>query len=452
LSFLTVLVGLAAEPCRITVVEKGSGWPVPLVRLQTTHNMAFYSDNAGVIAVDVPELMDRETWFEVFSDGYEVPKDGFGYRGVRLTPKSGQELRVEVTRTIIAKRLGRLTGGGLFAELAKTGGDPGPAETGILGCDSVQNAIHRGRLFWAWGDTTLARYPLGIFDMTGATTVTNPLTSFEPPLKLEFTRFADGAGKPRGIAPISGSGPTWLGGFASLPDASGTPRLVATYQKIKPPLDAYEIGLCVWNEEKAVFERSRVLWSKDDSKPKPPFPDGHPVRWTDEAGREWLLFGNPFPNLRLPARFEAWSDSSTWEPQVPQASVESAGGDRKVKPHTGSIAWNAFRKLWVTVFMEAFGKPSAFGELWYAEAPTPFGPWGPAVKVLSHANYTFYNPLLHQGFTPEGSPILLFEGTYTAEFANKPQPTPRYNYNQVLYRLDLDDPALKPAQVSAAAP
>jgi hypothetical protein len=68
------------------------------------------------------------------------------------------------------------------------------------------------------------------------------------------------------------------------------------------------------------------------------------------------------------------------------------------------------------------------------------------LKVLSHDNYTFYNPHLHLEFTPEGSPSLFFEGTYTMQFANKPTPTPRYDYNQILYRLDLDDAALKPAQ------
>jgi hypothetical protein len=82
------------------------------------------------------------------------------------------------------------------------------------------------------------------------------------------------------------------------------------------------------------------------------------------------------------------------------------------------------------------------GELWYAEAPHPTGPWGPAVKILTHNNYTFYNPRLHPEFTAPDSPVLIFEGTYTAEFADKAEPTPRWNYNQVLYRLDLDDPAL----------
>ena len=96
--------------------------------------------------------------------------------------------------------------------------------------------------------------------------------------------------------------------------------------------------------------------------------------------------------------------------------------------------------------MEHFGKPSAFGELWYAEAAAPTGPWGPAVKVLSHDNYTFYNPKLHPNLTPSDSPILLFEGTYTKQFADRPEATPRYDYNQILYRLDLDDPALAKAQ------
>ena len=96
--------------------------------------------------------------------------------------------------------------------------------------------------------------------------------------------------------------------------------------------------------------------------------------------------------------------------------------------------------------MQSFGKPSVFVELWYAEADAPTGPWGTAVKVLSHDNYTFYNPRLHIEFTPEGSPHLFFEGTYTVQFANKPAPTARYDYNQILYRLDLKDAALKSAQ------
>lgn len=433
-------------PCGIAIVEAGTGWPVPLVGLRTTHQLEFFSDNAGMIACDAPELMDREVWFEVFGDGYEVARDGFGYRGVRLRPEPGKQLRIEVRRTMIAKRMGRITGAGLFAESQKLGRELDWAETGVFGCDSVQTAVYRGKLFWLWGDTTLPRYPLGVFHSTSATSAIQPLTQFQPPLRLKLDYFTDDHGQPRGVAQMAGSGPTWLSAYLTLHDQSGQPHLVATYAKIKPPLAAYEFGLCEWNEATAAFELRRVLWKKTEaSETHPPLPEGQPAFWKDAQGQEWVLLGDPFPRLRFPATYEAWRDTEHWETLTPPATLRS-GSDEKVTPHSGHLAWNEFRQRWVAVFMEKFGQPSAFGELWYAEAPTPTGPWGRAVKILSHANYTFYNPRLHPEFTPTNAAFLFFEGTYTQTFANHPHPTPRYDYNQVLYRLDLDDPALRPAQ------
>ena len=452
LSFCLAFLALAstafgATPCRIEVVDKQNGWPVPLVQLRTTHSVNFVTDNAGVIALDAPALMGREAWFDVIGHGYEVTKDGFGMSGVRLKPEPGATLRVEVNRVNIAKRLGRSTGAGIFAESQKLGRELDWRESGVFGSDSVQNAVHRGKLFWAWGDTTLPHYPLGIFDMSSATTAIQPLKSFEPPLRLSLDYFRDQTRKLRGVAKMPGSGPTWVSAYVSLPDKTGAARLCGTYIKVRNYLEAYESGLCVWNDQTEEFDRLRVLWTKSEQSPKqPPAPDGHPARWKDSEGRDWVLFGNPLPFLRCPATFEAWQDSSKWEVLEPQKTFVSAKDGQPVKPHSGSIAWNAFRKRWVTVFMESFGKPSAFGELWYAEADAPTGPWGKAVKILSHDNYTFYNPRLHPEFTPADSPILIFEGTYTAEFADRPGPTARYNYNQMLYRLDLDAPALAPAQ------
>lgn len=439
---------LALQPCRIEIVEKGTGWPVPLVELRTTHNVRFVSDNAGLIAFDLPELMNRQTWFDVIGHGYDVPKDGFGMRGVRLTPQPGKTLRVEVQRTILAQRLGRLTGAGLFAESQKLGLESDWPESGVLGCDSVQNAVHRGRLFWLWGDTTMAHYPLGIFDSTGATTpIQPPLQSLQPPLRFKYDYITDNKNTPRAIAKMPGDGPTWVSGYISLPDKQGQTHLVGSYVKIKPPLDAYQCGLAVWNDQTQNFQPHRILWTRDNDHPKcPPFPDGHPTLWTDENGKQWALFGNPFPMLRFPATFEAWQDPSTWEVLKPQPTVPAVGDAHPVKTHTGSIAYHPWRKRWVTVFMEKFGKPSGFGELWYAEADSPTGPWGPAIKILTHEEYTFYNPRLHPEFTPDGSPLLFFEGTYTITFSNNKTPTPRYEYNQILYRLDLSDPRLKATQ------
>lgn len=436
-----------AAVCRIDVVEKGTDWPVTLVELRTINEHRFVTDNAGIIVVDQPELMGREVFFHVDGHGYEVDTDGFGYRGVRLTPRPGATLRVEVSRTIIAQRLGRLTGAGLFANAQRIGQEKEWSESGVVGSDSVQTALYRGRHFWLWGDTSLFHYPLGIFHSSAATTAVQPLESFEPPLAVKYDYFRNKRGRPRGVAKMPGNGPTWLSAMTTLPDQTGTPRLVASYAKIKPPLDAYERGLCVWNDESQNFERLKVVWSKSDKTPmSPPMPDGHPVFQADDVGNKWAMFGNPLPALKCPATFEAWQDPTQWDVLSPQRSLSAASDGSEVRPHTGSIAWNPWRKRWVTVFMQHFGKPSAFGELWYAEADQPTGPWGPAVKVLSHNNYTFYNPRIHPEFTPDGSPSLLFEGTYTQQFANKPHPTPRHDYNQILYRLDLNDDRLKPAQ------
>jgi hypothetical protein len=452
---MNLSVGLAGKThaaespglCRIEVVDKDSRWPVPLVELRTIHQVRFVTDNAGVIAFDLPELMERETWFHVIADGYEVPADGFGNRGVRLIPQHGASLTVEVNRTSIAKCIGRITGAGLFAESQKLGRETDWPEGPIVGCDSVLNAVHRGRLFWAWGDTSLARYPLGIFHTTSATTAVQPLDSFEPPLRLRLDYFTDEAGQPRGVAEMPGSGPTWLTGYVSLPDSAGGSRLVATYTKIIPPLEPYETGLCVWNDDLERFQHVRTLWKKSDGSPKPPpLPKGHPVIVDGDDDKKWVLFGDPLPKLRCPATFDDWQNPDSWETLKPQDSFVSAEDGSPVKPQSGSIAWNQYRKRWVAVFMQLFGKPSAFGELWYAEADSPYGPWGKAVKVLSHKNYTFYNPRIHPEMTPDDSPILLFEGTYTQTFANRPEATPRYDYNQILYRLDLDDPELAPAQ------
>lgn len=438
---------IAAEPCKILVKEKDSGWPVSLVELRTTDQQRFVTDNAGVIALDAPEMMGRETWFTIEGHGYEVPTDGLGMTGVRLTPQPGKTLTIEVKRTILAKRLGRLTGAGLFAESQKLGQELDWRESGIVGADTVQIAPHRGKLYWAWGDTTLAKYPLGIFDGTSATTAIQPLKKFEPPLRLPLDYIVDEKSRPRGVAKMPGSGPTWITGYVSLKDKDGRDHLVCGYTKIKGHLEAYEWSQAVWNEKTESFDKLRTIWTKSADQPKQPLvPEGHPVFWKDEQGKEWLLFGNPLPTIRMPATFEAWQDPATWEKLTPQETLEAADGKSRVKPHTGSIAWNPFRKRWVTVFMQNFGKPSPFGELWYAEAAAPTGPWGPAVKVLSHKNYTFYNPRLHPEMTPSDSPALLFEGTFTREFSNNKEPVPRYDYNQIMYRLDLDQQELAPAR------
>ena len=174
-----------------------TGWAVPMVTLRTTNQIELVSDNAGLIAIDQPDLMGHEVYFHIDGCGYEVAADGFGYRGVRLTPTAGGNARIEVQRTIVAKRLGRLTGAGLLTHSRRLGLEPDWSESGVVGCDSVQLAIHGERLFWIWGDTTLPDYPLGIFHASGATTALQSPVSDTPPLRVPFDYFRDDRQRPR---------------------------------------------------------------------------------------------------------------------------------------------------------------------------------------------------------------------------------------------------------------
>jgi hypothetical protein len=89
------------------------------------------------------------------------------------------------------------------------------------------------------------------------------------------------------------------------------------------------------------------------------------------------------------------------------------------------------------------GKSSFLGEVWYSEAKQPTGPFATAVKIVTHDKQSFYNVCHHDFLDRDGGRFLHLEGTYTHDFSGNPERTPRYNYNQVLYRLDLADPRLK---------
>jgi hypothetical protein len=117
---------------------------------------------------------------------------------------------------------------------------------------------------------------------------------------------------------------------------------------------------------------------------------------------------------------------------------------KPIRLHRGSVNWNANRQKWIAIACEQGGS-SMLGEIWYAESTALTGPWPRAVKIVTHDQYSFYNPVQHPFFDQDGGRVILFEGTYTATFSGNPAPTPRYDYNQILYQLDLDDPRLKPA-------
>jgi hypothetical protein len=129
--------------------------------------------------------------------------------------------------------------------------------------------------------------------------------------------------------------------------------------------------------------------------------------------------------------------------EVKGVHLHDIESDKEISPHAGTVYFNACRQRWVAIFVQQFGESSFLGEIWYAEADTPVGLWAYARKIVTHNKYSFYNPRHHPLFDQDGGRILFFEGTYTFTFSGAAEnATPRYDYNQIMYRLNLDDPRL----------
>ena len=114
---------------------------------------------------------------------------------------------------------------------------------------------------------------------------------------------------------------------------------------------------------------------------------------------------------------------------------------RSVEMHSGTVFFNSHRNRWVMIAIEqAWDKdsPSFLGEVFYSEADSPQGPYQKAMKIATHPKQSFYNPCHHPFFDQNNGRTIYFEGTYCNTFTNSPA-TPRYNYNQLMYRLDLGD-------------
>src|SRR5271165_862527 len=90
------------KPFRIQVVEEGTGRGVPLVELKTVNQIRYYTDSNGIVAFDEPGLFDRKIFFSISSHGYEVEKDGFGFRGKALEVTEGGSADIVIHRNNIA--------------------------------------------------------------------------------------------------------------------------------------------------------------------------------------------------------------------------------------------------------------------------------------------------------------------------------------------------------------
>lgn len=492
-TFLAASVAAGQSPDQffaIEVVDEATGRGVPLVELRTVNEIRYYTDSAGLVAFYEPGLMDREVFFHVTSHGYEYPKDGFGFRGVRLKTTPGTTARVTVKRKNIAERLYRITGQGIYRDSVLLGRRPPlrePVLNGrVLGQDSAFAVPYGGRIYWFWGDTARESYPLGHFAMAGATAEL-PGRGLDPSVGIDLTYFVDKDGFSRPMAPLPEHGMVWLDAFITPADESGRQRMVAHYGLMKSLTERLEHGLMVYDDQKQIFER--VLRLKDDARL---FPEGQATRVMVD-GQPYWYFAQPYPFVRVKDDWKSIFDVTAYEaftclapgsgyskdspamqrgadgrlvwgwkrytapiderrqqellesgrirPHEVWIDLRDADTGKPVQAHRGSVRWNQYRQRYVFIFCQFMGT-SALGEIWYAEADAPEGPWRKARKIVTHDDYSFYNPVHHAFLDQAGGRIIYFEGTYTREFSGTKIPTPRYDYNQIMYRLDLADPRL----------
>jgi hypothetical protein len=462
---------------RIDLIDASSGRGVPLMELRAPDGASWWTDNQGIVAFDDLASMGRPLRFEVRGDGYRTldPKGA-----ALLLPQPGGRALIALERLDVAERLYRVTGAGLYRDSVRLG-VPVPirhplVNAGVAGQDSVQALRYEGRLFWIWGDTPWLAHPLGNFHTSGATSELPEQGGLDPALGVDLTYFTGPDGNARAMTEIPGPGATWLTALVNVPDASGAETLFALYGKhtqVDPP---EERGLARFDRSRQLFLRERVLH------------DAMPVQLRGSAllvhGRDgdYVHYAD---DVRIPARAESLADPASWQsfspfPKpgsraertsagevryawrsgVPGASeadlrarrlpprealfgqVRDIASGKPVTVHANSTLASPFRGRFLRVFTELDGSPSRLGEIWYVEGDTPMGPWFLARKIVSHRSYSFYNPFLHPYFSQRGGRTLFFEGTYTAAFAREAQPTPRYDYNQIMRRIDLEDPRL----------
>jgi hypothetical protein len=310
----------------------------------------------------------------------------------------------------------------------------------------------------------------------------------DPSLGVNLDYFVNPAnGWAKQMMPVSDPGAMWIDGVFTVHDDGGQERLFGRNARYLDLATNVEQGLALFNDNTQTFQRFQS-YSLD----APITPQGHSFRHS-ENGQDYIYFSLTYPNVRVPATWNDVTHIANWEAYTPLRAnsrydannppldldesgnlifgwkkntdplsyemledlvqrghvtrdelpfrLEDHDTGEPIRLHRSSVHWNGFRQSWIMIGVEAFGD-SFLGEVWFSEAPTPEGPWTEAVKVATHdrgsnEDYTFYNPTSHPFFDEAGGRYIYFEGTYANTFSGNANPTPLYDYNQMMYHLDL---------------
>lgn len=456
-----------------------------MVELLPQDGQAVVTDSNGNVAFDQPELMDQNVFFDFRSYGYS---EG----GQTLYPTAGASIQLTLERQNLAERLYRVTGTGIYRDSVLVGAsvpiDEPLLNANVRGQDSVQTAIYNGQIYWFWGDTLYESGGLGNFRTAGARSQLPSQGGLDPSQGVNLNYFVDPTnGWAKQMMPVTQPGAMWIDGVFTVRDDGGQERLFARNARYLDLATNVEQGLALFNDATETFQRFQT-YSLD----APITPQGHSFRHTVD-GEEYVYFSLTYPNVRVKADWHHVTHIATWEAFTPLREntrydsanppldldpmgepifgwktnadplsyemledlvqqghlereqlpfrLEEFGTGDAVRLHRSSVHWNEFRQSWIMIGVESWGA-SFLGEVWFSEAPTPEGPWVGAVKIATHdrgtnGDYSFYNPTSHPFFDELSGRFIYFEGTYTESFSGNPDPTPMYDYNQIMYRIDL---------------
>jgi hypothetical protein len=371
----------------------------------------------------------------------------------------------------------------------------------VTGQDSVITSVYGNKTYWFWGDTLSLTYGLGNFGTTGATT--DPFIDLEngPP---NLSYFCDSNGFVRPMIPSpdpTKGGLRWLDAVVTLPASTNNSQkelLVGQFMYIPDPTN-WEVnktkhGLVVWNDTSQQFDIVSVFSPNSCVAPKNDVGGARQASLHTEpgTGKTYVYLGRPFPVLRCIANLEIMKNPENWEgftcltegSRLDNYKIETSFDGRVVwgwKKNTapvndgvqkrllqsgelpendrwwhlmdpitgeevlsvaGTLFYNNYRGKYVLVIDQFFGNNSLLGEIWYAESDTIHGPFAYARKIITHRNYSFYNPIHHQNFDKMGGRVIFIEGTFVNTFSGVDYTVPRYEYNNIMYKLDLSDERL----------
>jgi len=486
----------------IEVIDSATGRGVPLVQV-SVGDTSFVTDSNGYIALDEPSLINQTMSFDFASYGYASISESLNTllgneSQIQIVRNNRAERLYRATGAGIYSESVKLGQNVLINKPI--------SNANILGQDSVQAVVFKNQAWWFWGDT-LYENGGGIggnYFTAGAISQLPGQGGLAPGDGIDYTYFEDAQGQSRPMFPQyqSTGKPVWVDGLFTVKDNQGQEKLLAHFVNVEslfPQFVLLEQGLAVFNEAAGRFVKSQdygvapqQVWGTGP----PIVPAGHSFRHST-GGEDYIYFGENYPNIRVKDNWNAVNDITQWEAYTPlqansrynannpplelddngkpiygwklntdplgteifEEMVSSGHLSRteapvglvdldtgaNVKLHRSTVNWNEYRNKWVMIGNESGGDGSFLGEVWYAEAPTPEGPWKKAVKIITHGDptgelggsYSFYNPA-HLPFLDEADGRFIhLHGTYSTNFFDSAPTTPGYEYNQIAYRLDL---------------